>query len=405
MSKTAKFKILVDMFLCTVSYAIPTLALTFVIQPYMSKIVSGDVYGLFLTEISIVRLCVGILSSSLAGLRLLVNEQYKEKKLTGDFNLLLFIAIVIANIITAMIVNFFEPGKSFVDIILVMIVITLIMLHDYYSIYYRITLDYVKLTIDTTLCTIGFFIGLLLYIKNGKWQVVFIAGYLLALVYVLLTTSLWKEPLKRTPIFKATYGKYRNLAVSNALTDSVNYCDKLIMYPILGGYMVSVYNAATVMGKAIQLLTVPIQRVILSYLVKKQELKRKHTFRIIILCGALFLCAYIALLFLSHIIIPIMYPEFYNDVKAFVWIVLLAIIINALANFYNIIVIRFKNTNFQMILSAVQLCSYAIIAFALIGKMNLMAICVASLVSSVLKLLLVLVTLLRSPTLAGTSAK
>ena len=48
------------------------------------------------------------------------------------------------------------------------------------------------------------------------------------------------------------------------------------MYPILGGNSVSIYNAASVVGKAIQLISVPIERVLLSYISKNNKWNKKY---------------------------------------------------------------------------------------------------------------------------------
>lgn len=56
--------------------------------------------------------------------------------------------------------------------------------------------------------------------------------------------------------------------ISNVLARAINYADKILLYPLLGGTMVSVYYAATVFSKVVSLAITPINSVALSYLSK-----------------------------------------------------------------------------------------------------------------------------------------
>lgn len=388
--------VLQNIVLSLIAYVVPTIALTFVVQPAMSRLVGAESYGLFLTIISVVRLVVATWAASLANLRLLENENYRERKTKGDFNLLLLFSLLVGNALVLGICFWYNPAGTALDFVLTGVVFSLIMLHDYLSVAYRVNLQFSKHAADNAVLTVGFFLGLLVFHHIRYWQVVFICGYGLAMVFVLLTSDLWREPFRRTERFKGAFVKHQQLSASMALTSSVSYCDKLVVYPILGGNAVSVYNAAAVVGKAIQLISVPMQSVLLSYIVKFKELPAKKVWQAVSAVAALLALGYGAVLLASDILIPIMYPDYYMEAKGYVWIVLLAVAINTLAGLMNALVMRFRGAEKQVVLSAIRLGLYLVVTFALIGKLGLMAMCIGLLCSAIGDLIYVTVLLIKS---------
>lgn len=387
-------KTLTDLVLSTIAYALPTVVLTFFVQPILAKFISGDANGLFLTKISVIRLCVTVFCASLANVRLLLDKNYESKNRVGDFNFLLVVAVVISSIVTFFMNYYYDPTANVLDIFLSEIVLCLIFFHDYFSIEYRINIEYKKLVIDNFVLTVGFVISLAFIYFVHCWQLIFIIGYGVALVYVCATTKLWKEKFNRTDLLKGTTKKYTNISVSHFLSESVNYCDKLLIYPSLGGYQVSVYNAASIVGKAINLVSVPVQRVLLSYLIYKKEISKKKILGIIGIAISIFSVAFVVFYALSGVVINITYPKFYKDAKPYVAIVLIGILVNTLATFLNTILLRFLTSKFQIIFSLIRFIPYVAISVCFMSKIGLWAVCVAALIAAILRLSLIIIMLL-----------
>ena len=374
-----------------IAYALSSVVLTFLIQPMMASYMDGDQYGLFLTLISIIRLCVNIAISPLVNLRLILNNKYLKLGYKGDFSILLMISILISSIIVIVLYVLYNNKINIIDIISCLIILYLIMLHDYYSVHYRIYFEFKKIMIDNILIVVGYLLGFLIFYITKSWQYIFITGYGIGIIYVILTSNSWKEPLKKTIFFKNTAYQYVQLTSSSAISSSLNYCDRIIMYPILGGNSVSIYNAASVVGKAIQLISVPIERVLLSYISKNNKWNKKISYIFITIVIVIFIMIYIIMYFLSDFLILIMYPTYYESAKNFIWIVLLSVNLNTMASVINLIILNYSNKSLQIIISGIQLLSYLGVSLLSVSNYGLFGFCMAALLSSIVRLLMIII--------------
>lgn len=259
------------------AYALPSVALYFVVQPVIARNIPGEDNGTFLTLLSVIRYVTNILISSLATLRLMEKINCnKTPELNDKFNSLFVIALVVGVSISAVVAWLYTDSFDPLNIGLSLLFLVLLFFHDFYSIIFRINIDFKKLSIDNALIVVGYLVGLLLFHYTKIWQVVFIAGYAVGSIYVFIQARGYMHIGSVKRLGKSEINKkYVELSASNGLAYSSVYSDKLIVYPVLGGCCVSIYNAAGVVSKIISVVGMPIGNVILSYLVNKQELVLK----------------------------------------------------------------------------------------------------------------------------------
>lgn len=372
-----------DLFLSVLAYALSAVTLTFVVQPVMARVVDDDVYGRFLTLLSVIRLLVGMFITSLSSLRMLRDREYTEKGLKGDFNFQLLLSMGLSALILAVILYVYQC-RSVVEYVLCLITMFLIMVHDYFSVYYRVVIQYNKLVIDNFLIVIGYGVGLLIYcFVTPVWQIVMISGYVFGTVYVVFTSPYCRETVKRTPLYGQTLKKHGQIGASILLKDAINYCDRLVIYPILGGGQVSVYSAAAVVGKVIQLVSAPAQNVLLSYIVHQNGINKKSLKKILMLSVPAFVVLYAAMYLVGRILLPIMYPQYADAAAGILWIILLAIIFNAIAAMFSTILLRFDKMSIQIWIPLTRLICYLACALPLVGTFGLMGFCWGYLASAV----------------------
>ena len=376
-------KVIKDLFLSVLAYALSAVALTFVVQPAMSRIVDDEVYGRFLTLLSMIRLLVGVFITSLANLRMLRELDYAEKGVKGDFNFQLLLSMALSSVILVVVLYIYQ-SRSIWEYVLCIITMLLIMVHDYFSVYYRVVIQYSKLVLDNILIVVGYGIGLLIYyFVTPVWQIVIIGGYVCGTLYVLFTSPYCRETVKRTPLYGETLKKHGQMGTSMLLKDTINYCDRLLIYPILGGGQVSIYSAASVVGKVIQLVSTPVQRVLLSYIVRRNTVDKKDLKKVLLLSAPLFAVAYAGLYVVGRILLPIMYPQYADAAAGILWIILLAIIFNTIAAMFNTILMRFDKTSIQIWIPLARLVCYLACALPLVGAFGLMGFCWGYLASAV----------------------
>ena len=360
-------KIIKDVSYSLVAYALPTFALYFVVQPVIARYYSGEENGLFLTVLSIIRYLTNIFITPLATVRLLEKSRcIANNKLDEKFNYIHAIVTIIGILLTGIIVFSYSDHNDFISILLSLVFLVLLFFHDYYYILFRVNIDFKKISIDNALIVLGFFVGLGLFTFFHYWQFVFITGYLAGSIYVFVQArkalQIGKIHRIKTPEINK---KYYELSVTSALSYSITYCDKLLIYPVLGGNNVSIYNAAGVVSKVISVISIPVRNVLLSYIVDKDkiEIGRKPYRRIIALTPVVMALLVFVFSWIGVILCKYLYPMFYDEAVKFIPMIVGAIVINTTSGIINLILLHFAKTSLQTIISIIRLVLYLALVF------------------------------------------
>ena len=322
-------KILIDFIYSFVAYALPTIVLQFVVQPVIASKMTADENGLFITLFNVAKLMVSIFIMPLANLRLLRKSECEKNELLNPFFNTLFLVAVACTAVIGSIMNGLYRGLQFdfFDILRLLLILLLMGTHDYFMISFRLVLDYKRIVFDNCFIVAGYGIGILLFFKTGMWELIFICGYILGTAYVLYSTDLWKSP-PRVCREKAIVRQYGELGASSLLARATTYCDRLIIYPVLGGFDVSVYNAAAVVSKAISVVSAPLRNVLLSYIVNHNEMtiSKKKILKFIPIVIAGFAAAFGAFWGISVLACKILYAQYAPSAMPYIPIIIAAIL-------------------------------------------------------------------------------
>ena len=377
--KTHK-KFLLDFVYSFVAYALPTIVLQFAVQPFIANHTTDDANGLFIALYNVVKLMISVFIMPLANLRLLKKQECeKAEAINAFFNFLFIIAIVCTGVIGSILNGLYRNlSFTFGDVIRLLLVLLLIGIHDYFMIAFR------KIVIDNCLIVSGYGLGMFLFSKTGVWELIFICGYLFGTVFVLSQTGLWRTVPSRKNGGNLVR-QYGELGASDLLKNASVYCDRLMIYPVLGGYDVSVYNAAAVVSKAISVVSSPLRNVLLSYIVNHNGLsvsKRKMK-KFLPLSFLAFGAVFAAFWGLSLIACRVLYPQYFVSAMPFIPIIIFAVMIETCGAILNIAVLRFAATRVQTIISALKLGVYvlSVVLFAMVAGMGLWGFCLAILLA------------------------
>ncbi len=393
--------ILVDFIYSFTAYALPTIVLQFVVQPIIAARTTAEVNGLFVTLFNVVKLMISIFIMPLANLRLLKKHECNDTPaLNGFFNYLFAIAVICSVIIGTILNGLYRDSlASISDILLLLFIVLLMGIHDYYMIAFRILLNYKRIVIDNILIVVGYGLGLVLFRVTGLWELIFITGYLFGATYVILNTDLWRtKPTGKGG--KEISKQYGDLGASSLLGMTSVYCDRLIIYPILGGFDVSVYNAAAVVSKAISVVSAPLRNVLLSYIVNRNrlEINKRKTLKYIPLFAICFAVIFAIFWAFSVVACKYLYPQYAEVAITYIPIITLAVMIQTLSAIMNIALLRFANTKVQTIISAIKLGVYliSVLLLAVVARTGLRGFCLAILISDCATLCSVLISLRKS---------
>ena len=114
------------------------------------------------------------------------------------------------------------------------------------------------------------------------------------MIFLVKKSFLFGNNLAKSKNFKSTVSKYRNVCCSTAIGSAITYMDRIIILPILGAAAVSTYTVASIVGKMMGMVMLPIAGVMLSYYSQKGfSLKvkgfQKSCFLIMVVCSVFYL--------------------------------------------------------------------------------------------------------------------
>lgn len=377
-----------DVTINIIANLIPVFILQIVLQPIIAAKLGAENNGLFVTMLALLHFVVPVTSSALCNSRLLLNDQYKGEK--GDFNIYLLFFSFINFLVVVGGGVFYISNASAADILLLSSLSLIWMLKDYLIVDFRIKLNYTNILINNIVLSIGFLLGLFFfYFFELSWYVIFLLGYLFSLIHVLIKTNLINEPIKKTPLYSKLKKTIWPIIFANLFgLLAVNF-DRLFLYPLVGGALVSIYYSASIIGKLISLVSSPVSTVFLSYIVKLDVITTKKLniiYLIVLSSGVAF---YVICLLLSPFLLKMLYPLWAEESMLLVPITSAIAVFDLIISVTNPIPLRFGKINYQIVIQLTYLVVYILMGFLFYNLFGLLGFALGVLVASFVKALFI----------------
>lgn len=380
-------KIIADFILSILSSLLSIGVLQLLVYPLLSRILDSELYGQLLTMMGVVNTITISLGNTLNNTRLIQNSKYTEEKVIGDFNFLLVCANIIGSIAMAFF-GFLLFDFSISTRILIIVMVILVITKAYFIVAYRLLINFkYNLYLSFTAC-IGYILGVYLVNRTGIWPLTFIIPEIFSLFFLLLTSSLHKEPFKLTHLFKGTATKYIWLISSGLIANSLTYIDRFILYPILKGEGVSTYYTASFFGKSFALVLGPISGVLLSYLSQvgfKITMKKYLGMVNITLFFTAFFSAVAA--FIAPWITGILYPDYISSAKPYMLLANSASIIGIADSICATLVLKYAPIHWQLVNQVLYGAVYMILGLILLNAYSLYGFALAVLITNCVRVL------------------
>lgn len=370
-----------------IATAIPTFVLQLLILPNLAKFMSDDNYGALVTILALLNVLPSTTGNVLNNIRLLYDENYKEEGLQGDFNVILTILEVFNFLTVIVFLLFYLPGVTWWSLLLTGLVTMLWLAREYFIVAFRLVINYKAILLCNIICVAGYGVGYVLFRLIGDWQYIYIFGHLFSLVYCIIRSPLWKEPFKITARFKRTSTQGLLLLIAKVFNRVLTYADKIIIFPVLGGALVSVFYTATVFGKVVSLVITPINSVVLTYLSKVKN-KKDNMFKSALLIGIV-VCAvgYVVCVAISRPVLSILYPQFVDDAMNYIFVTTGTTVLYALTSIVDPFIMKFFDMKWQIAINGGTVVVYLALCITLLSFWGLMGFCVGALLTNALKLL------------------
>lgn len=394
-----KKDIVIDMILNIVATAIPTIFLQLIILPSVSRHVSDERYGLLVTVLALLNVVPATMGNVLNNIRLLYNEKYISEKQQGDFNLLLLIFAVLNFFCVSLFLIYYDHELTIGSFLFTLIVSVLWLYREYFIVAFRLVINYRAILYCNVMCVVGYAVGYAMMRTWGMWQWIYLWGFLFSLIYCFVKSDLWKEPYCKTRLFKQTGMQSILLLIAKVLNRVITYADKIIIFPILGGTVVSVYYAATVFGKVVSLMITPVNSVALTYLARV-KVKKDHLFINALLSGGVIcVLGYFLCLGISRPVLTILYPQFVDEAMKYIDITTGTTVLYALISIVDPFIMKFFDMKWQIVINGGTVGVYLILGISLLKKMGLRGFCIGALLTNILKLIFMILIYFQCRTL------
>ena len=380
-------KILSDIFYSLFSSAFPLILLQLVILPSIAGSVSAEYNGLILTIISLITIFSSAFGNSLNNSRLLTEKEIGNDE-KGDYNLLILIFSILNVILLIATIWLLKLDVEYTFLIVSSSVVY--MMTQYYVVYYRIDINYQRVLISNIFLCIGYITGFFIFKKTGIWILIYFLGYIFSLLYILYKNPLFKEPIKITKNFKKVVSVSSTLLLVTFIASLLNYIDRLILFPLLGGEMVSIYYSASLIGKLGGMVVSPINSVVLSYIVKVKEIKLKQFLLVITILFVLIVIGYSLSVLVAEPILHILYAQWANESMKYIPITTLTAMITIATTVLNPFILNWCHTKWQVVINVVYLVVYLVLSFSLINLYGLYGFCIGFLFATIIKFALMI---------------
>lgn len=372
--------------------------LTFVVQiiifPFLASNFTLTEYGLILTIIGALNAIGVALGNSLNNSRLLRNEYYIKSSSNGDYNPIFLFTLFVSSIAAFMLTREISDEKS--TIILSIFLANLILFRSYFSVTFRLHINYKKIIKCNLYSVIGYLLGLIIFSFYKSWIVIFLLGELFACIYICLNTTLIKEKFQITKLFKGSIKNYFIIFLGTSISSVMLYMDRFLIFPLIGSNQVAIFTVASFLGKTMGVLLNPISSVLLTYLIKVDNISKKFFYKNLTLLIASTLIFFFFVLIIDEYILMLLYPDIIELAKPYLFVANLSALLMILANMIHPLMLRFCKISWQPILQSLYLVLYVCFGLYGITQNGLMGFCWGIIAATIIKILIMILILHKS---------
>lgn len=362
----------------------------FILYPYLNGQLGAEKFGSVLTLISIVAI-MGSTFGTAANYSRMVSYT-KQRQAKGDYNLFLLIIAGISVFVS--IAGLIWLGNIsliyFAGYYLLMI---MTILRYYADVEFRLNVNYKRFFIYYLLISAGYLAGIVVYRFTSSWVIAMLMGETLAVGYVVITGSVFKRPLfKPSEFIKENFKSFMILSGTELIATLILNADRLMLQVFAGGVAVTVFYAATLVGKIVSLVSMPLNGVIIGHLAHYDGKLKKSTFTKICLASiALGFVIDIFCVGLSYVFVKIMYADIFDMVRPYFWLANLGQIFYFISNTLTVILLRFTDEKYQLYINIIYLLVFVAVAIPMTAAWQLWGMAWALVIVNVVKIFVIMI--------------
>ena len=238
-----------------------------------------------------------------------------------------------------------------------LVVLTVFTMWRFYAdVGYRLTLNYRGFFVYYLTVSLGYGLGVLLFLRTGLWPLALLPGELAGVALVYLRGGVLRREPEGEP--QAPERRVTRVVLALFLTEVINNLifngDRVLLNALLDGTSVSLYYQASLLGKTMALVATPLNSVLIGYLARSgggltQRLMRRMTAAA--LGGLVLVTAGCTLA--AHVLISLLYPQNYALVRGYFLVANLAQVAYFISGIIATVLLRYGDIRYQLYINGV----------------------------------------------------
>ena len=258
----------------------------------------------------------------------------------------------------------------------------------YADVEYRLKLDYKSFFIYYLVISIGYGIGAGLFLWLKLWPLALLPGEMAGIFLVYRRgTVLRKTERENAGLDQAVTGMVTTLFATEVISNLILNGDRMLLNLLVNATAVTVYYQASLMGKTMALVTMPLNSVLIGYLSRfKGGLTKKIMNRVTLACLAAVPLATLAATVGSHILIRILYPQNYELVSPYFIMANTAQVAFFVSGVAATVLLRFCKTGYQLYINLVYAGLFVALCIPGVLLWQVEGLCIGMMIAGLLKL-------------------
>lgn len=350
-----------DLILNVLAYALLNVVIQFLLYPFMERKLESEAFGVMLTMISIVSVTANTLGTA-ANYSRLVSERPLSPT-NGDYLWIMGVGsgifATLGTLVGAFYLLHFDMLTADTAILFFFLIVATAF-RQYSDVGYKLDTNFVKYFFFYAIISLGYVVGILIFDATVSWIIAILLGEVLGVLFSAFSSNIYKKPLRRSINFKAVLKSASLLILPYFLDNLIVNADRLILPVLVDATAGSEYYIASIFGKVVALLTVPINAVVISYLIRYDKGLSKKLWAVFTVGGSI--VGAVALggcVLFSHLLLPYMYPSHFEAASAYIFPAVASQIFFFVSGVLLVVLLRFRGEKKQFIVNSV----YAVVFF------------------------------------------
>ena len=380
-----------DFFFSVLALVIYNGVLQLLIYPGLESRVGADAFGTVLYLISAVSIMGAGFGTAASYSRMVARKDRTESN--GDYNLFLLMVAGISAVVSLVALKVLGSFK--LSLYIQVLILMIVTVYRYYAdVEWRMTIRFKDYFLFFVMVSLGYVVGLLLYPISKSWVLTILTGEAFGIIYTFFRGSIFRSPYTQlSDSFKENMRSFWYISASNLVAALILHSDRILLRLVVGGREVTVFYAASLVGKIVAMLTTPLNGVIISYFTNyKIELNKKKfcllslSLLFLTVAGA-FMCTGI-----SYLFVRIMYPDIFEEAVKYFFVANLGQILYFISGSLMVMIMSFSKEKMQLVINLLYGISFVIIVIPMTIVSGITGMAVGLAVVSFLRFLFTAIT-------------